>query len=236
MPNQMGVSEQIIIAETFGPTIQGEGPSAGQSALFIRLSRCNLSCQWCDTPFTWDTARFDLRAESRRISIDELAQWALGVPTEIVVITGGEPLIQQDRLVPLVELLVAGGRHVEIETNGTFVPLEGLVRRGVSFNVSPKLTNSGVPREQRISAPALKALRESGQAVFKFVVQGPQDLAEVDEIVSEFQLGSVYVMPEGTTPEKIITGMQDLVPHLIERSWSLTPRLHVLLWGDERGR
>ena len=53
----------LLVAERFGverPTFQGEGPSSGVPALFIRLSRCNLTCTWCDTPYTWDTSRFDV--------------------------------------------------------------------------------------------------------------------------------------------------------------------------------
>ena len=52
----------LIVAECFGvetPTFQGEGPSCGHPALFIRLSRCNLTCARCDTKYTWDWSRFD---------------------------------------------------------------------------------------------------------------------------------------------------------------------------------
>lgn len=45
-------SAVLLVAERFGPTLQGEGPSVGQPSLFIRLSRCNLSCAFCDTPYT----------------------------------------------------------------------------------------------------------------------------------------------------------------------------------------
>ena len=95
----------MIVAERFGietPTFQGEGPSCGHPALFIRLSRCNLTCSRCDTKYTWDWARFDPRKESTKRSVADLVAWAASSPVELVVITGGEPLIQQARLVPLV--------------------------------------------------------------------------------------------------------------------------------------
>src|SRR5437588_8479601 len=112
----------LLVAECFGPTFQGEGPSAGQQAMFIRLTRCNLSCPGCDTPYTWDWSRFDPAVESRRIAADELIAWCLESSTQLVVITGGEPLLQQRGLAPLVASLTHAGRRVEIETNGTRTP------------------------------------------------------------------------------------------------------------------
>ncbi|RKN55078.1 7-carboxy-7-deazaguanine synthase QueE, partial [Streptomyces klenkii] len=104
----MVAEPRLIVAERFGvdrPTFQGEGPSMGEPAVFIRLSRCNLSCGWCDTPWTWDWERYDPRAESAGHSVEDLAAWALGAPTGLVVVTGGEPLLQQRQLVPLVRRL-----------------------------------------------------------------------------------------------------------------------------------
>jgi len=48
----------LRVAELFGPTVQGEGPAAGERAAFVRLSGCPLACAWCDTPYTWDAGRF----------------------------------------------------------------------------------------------------------------------------------------------------------------------------------
>ena len=64
---------ELLISEIFGPTIQGEGKSIGQTASFIRLGGCNLHCVWCDTPYTWDAARYDLREELTKIDIREIA-------------------------------------------------------------------------------------------------------------------------------------------------------------------
>ena len=107
--------DDLVVSEVFGPTFQGEGPSTGRRAAFVRLGRCNLTCTWCDTPYTWDWERFDPSVElSRRTVADLLADIEAMAP-EIVVVTGGEPLLQQRRLVPLVAACAERGWSVEVE-------------------------------------------------------------------------------------------------------------------------
>ncbi|MEW2401365.1 7-carboxy-7-deazaguanine synthase QueE [Streptomyces sp. NPDC046862] len=227
----------LRIAETFAGTVQGEGISTGVPAAFIRFSLCNLTCRGCDTPYTWDTARFDLRAESMWCEVDDLVGWALERPEKLVVVSGGEPFLQPG-LLPLVQGLRAAGRDVEIETNGTIAPVPELVSAGPWFNVSPKLSGfgCGIPESKRLVPGALRALAASGQARWKFVVQELGELDEIAELESAFGLTPICVMPEGRTPEAVLNGMQTLVKPVVERGWRLGTRLHVLLWGDERGR
>lgn len=61
----------LVVSEVFGPTHQGEGPHAGQLCAFVRLMGCNLSCSWCDTPYTWDASRYDLKAEGHRMTVED---------------------------------------------------------------------------------------------------------------------------------------------------------------------
>jgi organic radical activating enzyme len=228
----------LLVGECFGPTFQGEGPSTGQRALFIRLSRCNLACSGCDTPYTWDWSRFDPAAESRSLTTDELVVWCLESPTRLVVITGGEPLLQQRSVAPLVASLAHAGRRVEIETNGTRIPSPDLLDAVAQFNVSPKLSTfgAGMTESRRIDAGALRAFVSSGKAVFKFVITAPNDLEEVTALEQRFGLAPVWVMPEGTTREEILSRMPWLGEEALARGWNLSGRLHVLLWGDQRGR
>jgi organic radical activating enzyme len=228
----------LLVAETFGPTLQGEGPSCGQQALFLRLSRCNLSCPLCDTPYTWDWQRFDVMAETYRLTALDILDWALGYPTELLVITGGEPLLQQDLLVPLVAALAAAGRRVEVETNGTIAPAAALVEAVARFNVSPKLASFAASgdAQRRINPGALRALVATGRAVFKFVVSNLTDLDEIAELQRRFDLRPVWVMPEGTTTERLLEVMRALADEVVSRGWHLSTRLHVMLWGDARGR
>jgi 7-carboxy-7-deazaguanine synthase len=232
----VGDDRELVVAEVFGPTFQGEGPSIGRRAGFVRLGRCNLDCSWCDTPYTWDWDRYDPAEELQRESAASVLARLASMAPEIVVITGGEPLLQQRRLIPLLEGCAARSWPVEIETNGTIVPDGRVVELVAQWNVSPKLTNSGVPYDKRVRRDALAAFRATGRAAFKFVVSDPADLVEVAELAGAHSLEPVWIMPEGTDPSTLLERARQLADPVLARGWNLTPRLHVLLWGDQRGR
>ncbi|MCK9878270.1 7-carboxy-7-deazaguanine synthase QueE [Frankia sp. Ag45/Mut15] len=229
-------ARDLLVSETFGPTFQGEGVSSGQQALFVRLAACNLSCRWCDTPFTWDWSTFDRSAETQHVSIIDLVRWAAGFETKLVVVTGGEPLLQRDRLTELAILLEIAGKRVEIETNGTLVPGAALAASATRFNVSVKLAHSGVTQERRIRPDAIRALADMSACNWKFVVQQPGDLDEIADLEARFGLEPIWVMPAGTQDASTLAVMRALADEVLVRGWNLTPRLHILLWGDIRGR
>jgi 7-carboxy-7-deazaguanine synthase len=228
--------DELVVSEVFGPTFQGEGPSIGRRAGFVRLGRCNLDCSWCDTPYTWDWERYDPAEELEHSPVTAVLAQLDAMAPEIVVITGGEPLLQQRRLISLVEGCAARGWPVEIETNGTIVPDDRMTAFVGQWNVSPKLANSGVPYDKRVRPDALAALRATRHAAFKFVATSVADLDEVAELVDAHGLDPVWIMPEGTDPTTWLARARELADPVLARGWNLTPRLHVLLWGDERGR
>jgi organic radical activating enzyme len=164
-----------------------------------------------------------------------VAEEVLEFGVALVVISGGEPLGQQTRLVPLVEILTGHGIEIEIETNGTHVPIPALVDAGVRLNVSPKLAHSGDREERRIVPAALRSLAATPGSAFKFVCRSREDLDEVADLVARFDLRSVWIMPEGQNVEEIGTRLENLAEDVIERGWNLTTRLHVLIWGQRRG-
>lgn len=108
-------------------SLQGEGRHAGESAVFIRLSGCNLKCPFCDTDFS----RYDSLEVDEIISRIYEACGDNPLPS-LCVITGGEPTLQLER--SLIDAIHEAGMTIAIETNGTNeVPL------GVDFiTVSPK--------------------------------------------------------------------------------------------------
>jgi 7-carboxy-7-deazaguanine synthase len=225
----------LRVAEMFA-SFQGEGPSAGQRAAFIRLSGCGVGCSWCDEPQTWDWSRFSREQESRPMDVGEVRAWAAGTGAGLAVITGGEPLAQRRAVTALACALAAAGLRVEVETSGTVVPARELCAAVSMFSVSPKLANSGVPLERRIRPEALAAFAACGKAVFKFVACGTGDLDEAGELAAQFGLAPVWIMPEGTTADKVLAGMRELADDVLRRGWHLTGRSHVLIWDGARGR
>lgn len=231
----------LVVAELFGPTIQGEGPSLGHPAMFLRLGGCNLTCSFCDTPYTWDARRYNLREQMTRRDVDELAAALLAGGPDLIVITGGEPLLQQryPGFRRLVEVLTAADRRVEIETNATITPAGWLLSNpGVHWRISPKLAHAGDPRDRRLVPAALRVLTGHPRTAVKIVCGHVADLAGVAELVTTYRIPTnhVWIMPEGTTPAQITAAARALVAEVVARGWRLTTRLHIYLWDDERGR
>lgn len=230
----------LVVAEVFGPTVQGEGPSLGRRASFIRLGGCNLSCTWCDTPYTWDADRFDLRTELARVPVDQLAVRTLAGGPGLVVITGGEPLLHQTQpgWDALLDTLTAADVDIEVETNGTRAPTAATTCAVTRFNVSPKLAHAGDPEPARISPGVIAELRTTGKAVFKFVCRTPADVEETGRYTTAWRIppSRVWVMPEGTTPATLGEHLAAIADPAIAAGFNVTTRLHVLAWGDERAR
>lgn len=226
------------INEIFGPTIQGEGPHMGQRVGFVRVAGCNLSCSWCDTPYSWDWERFDRAAESHPMTVEEIADQVKKARVERIVLTGGEPMMQQ-RLIPA--LYEATGCLIDVETNGTRVPLEGLEDAVDLFNVSPKLSHAQDPAERRIvdkAMDAYAALAKRGKAIFKFVAEKPEDLEEIRSILDRYSIpdSAVWIMPEGMTIEQHLRHLQEIADAVVDAGFNLTTRIHVLAWETVRKR
>ena len=209
-------------------SIQGEGASCGRATAFIRLGGCTLGCQWCDTKYTWRGG--PVWEES------DILETIQQFPARRVVVTGGEPFEQN--IPSLLQALRQAGFTIEIETAG-FAPLASVqcAMLAHQLNVSPKLANSGVPYARRIHLPVLQFLRDTGTAYFKFVVDQPADVAEVDALVTTLALAParVLLMPQALTADEVLSKSRWLVEACKVRGYWYSPRLHILLWGAKRG-
>jgi organic radical activating enzyme len=222
---QRGRSLTGRIAECFF-SIQGEGVTAGTPAVFIRLQGCSVGCQWCDTKYSWDPAA------GREVTLNDLAEEASGFPCRRAVITGGEPL--ESSLFPsLVEALKARGFTLEVETSGTLPPPAVPVDQ---WNVSLKLAGSGVPESKRINPEAIRQFLGLG-AWWKFVVVDAADVGEVLRLAERFALPRerILLMPEGVRPEEILERSPWIWEECKRYGFRYSPRLHILLWGAQRG-
>lgn len=227
-------------------SLQGEGPSIGRPTAFVRLSRCNLACAWCDTAYTWrfagdnrphrDNLAFERGANQLSLDEAEVAARIAGLGQDRLVITGGEPLLQGPALARMVALLPAG-TAIEVETNGTVAPHPALDRQVAQYNVSPKLAHSGNPAELALVPERLAAWSSDPRAWFKFVIAEPDDLAEVLAIRDAHAIPGerIYLMPEGTDSATLNARLRWLAPLALAHGLRLTDRLHIHLYGDTRG-
>lgn len=211
-------------------SIQGEGVSVGKPSIFIRLAGCNLACTWCDTAYSWNGS-----VKAVYLSLEELVNKVLQYPCKHLVITGGEPLLQQKVLLRLGALLPEFS--FEIETNGTIEPLPELLERVEQINVSPKLGHSGNSMEKAWNPSALQALAQSGKAWFKFVVSSESDIIH---LLAEFEhLGisrsRILLMPQAKTRDELNSSRRQVVDWCLKYNVRFSDRLHISIWGDKKG-
>lgn len=200
-------------------SIQGEGVYIGCNALFIRLQGCNRSCDFCDTKYAKDGSEVDIR------KLDAIIR---NSPSRHVVFTGGEPMLQQKEIGELIRrVTTVHQKFYEVETNGTIEPvIDPYIHL---FTVSPK--------------DDFKIARKFfyiPKVIFKFVIGCREDLEKVRMFVELHVTTTqqVYLMPQTIT----LAGHRKLLPMLFEfvkkypEQYRITPRLHVLAYGNRRGR
>ncbi len=156
-------------------SIQGESSFAGLPCTFVRLAGCNLRCDWCDSEYTF--------TGGRKMSIDEVeGEVKVLAPTGLVEITGGEPMLQEREVVPLMESLVACGYTVLLETSGER-PLER-VPKAVHKIVDVKCPDSGEGGTFRMeNLPTLSPADEA-----KFVISSRADYEFAREFTGKHEL------------------------------------------------
>lgn len=230
-------------------SLQGEGASMGWPSTFVRLSRCNLACVWCDTAYTWrfegdnrphrDDLAFDRQANQITLEEADIARRIAALPPDRLVVTGGEPLLQGAALARMIGHLNAlrPGMHIEIETNGTVAPHPALDPLVHQYNVSPKLAHSGNPAELALVPERLAAWAAEPRALFKFVVAEPADVAEVRALQQAHAIPPqrIFLMPEGRSSDVLRARSAWLADICAQSGYRFSDRLHIHLWGDTRG-
>ena len=224
------------ISEIF-ESIQGEGTNAGKPAIFLRTAECNLRCTWCDTKYTWDWKNFDYAKEVKEISIKEIRQELEQFSNRHLVITGGEPLMQQDDLAELLTFLKPEF-YVEIETNGTILPNNALSALVDQWNVSPKTSNSGNPLELCEVNECYTFFSRQKNCYFKFVIENEDDLVEINILIEKYGLkkNNILLMTQASTKEEMAVREKMVLFMSKKNSLGFSPRMHVTKWGNQRGK
>jgi 7-carboxy-7-deazaguanine synthase len=157
-------------------SIQGESTHTGLPCVFVRLTGCNLRCSWCDSEYTFYGGR-KMTLEEVWDEVEQLS------PSGLVEITGGEPMLQEREVVPLMQRLLDTGYTVLLETSGER-PLER-VPKGVAKIVDVKCPNSGEPDTFRMEN--LEVL--DSQDEVKFVLSDRADYEFARDFVARHDLG-----------------------------------------------
>jgi 7-carboxy-7-deazaguanine synthase len=144
-------------------SLQGESTYAGLPCVFVRLTGCNLRCSWCDSEYTFQGGR--------KMTADEVLDEVTRLSPDggLVEITGGEPMLQERELLPLMRQLLESGYRVLLETSGER-PLER-VPAGIIKIVDVKCPDSGEANTFHVEN--LEVL--TGQDEVKFVLSGRAD-------------------------------------------------------------
>jgi 7-carboxy-7-deazaguanine synthase len=239
----MSAALNIKICEIFGPTVQGEGALIGLPTVFVRTGGCDYHCRWCDTLYAVEHRFCNLWTEmSAKEILSQVGHLSGGRPM-LVSLSGGNPALQP--LDDLLRLGKASGYRFAMETQGSiakpwFSELEVLT-------LSPKPPSSGMKTDwQKLQ----ECVDVSGTAAvsLKLVVLDEDDYQFARQVAQRFPQLPVYLQPCNVNPLgggdlagnlASLEPLRWLVARVLADGWyeaRVLPQLHVLLWGNKRGR
>ena len=212
-------------------SIDGEGPSSGEIATFIRFQGCNLRCSWCDTTYSWKE-----ESTNELLSAKQIYDYIKENGSTNVTLTGGEPLLQNG-INELLELLNKDKKlKIHIETNGSIDIGEFKANQktinNISYIIDYKLPSSNMTKKMNKN----NFNNVDGNDVYKFVVGSIEDLNHAYEIIVKYDLTSkclVYLSPVFgmIKMEEIVEFMKDKKLNKVR----LQAQLHKIIW-DKNAR
>ncbi|HEX3435521.1 MAG TPA: radical SAM protein [Pseudacidobacterium sp.] len=215
-------------------SVQGESSFAGRPCIFVRLAGCNLRCSWCDSEYTF-TGGYKLSDDEVIAEIEKLA------PVRLIEFTGGEPLLQERELVPLMERLLADGYELMIETSGER-PLDR-VSPAVHKIVDVKCPASGEGGSFRMSN--LEFLTKGDEVKFVIANQGDYEFARdfIREHALEARAGNVLLSPAfnkapstARSTENCLLDPRELVEWMLADGLDarLSLQIHKYIWEPQK--
>ena len=250
----MTIEKMLKVSEIFY-SVQGEGRMMGVPCVFIRLQACNLMCggkgtekdfklhngaTWrCDTIEVWLKGK-EYTPEDLLKKIDKYEPFLQHGAHS--VFTGGEPLLQQTGIKDFVmSYIQAHGYkpYIEIETNGTKMPIGAIETLTDLFICSPKLENSGETKNRRIKGDVIKHLNNPNlETIFKFVVSKTIDFIEIrHDYLEPFKIEKekVWLMPASSTQEQIRKINAEIAGLCLLEGVNYSSRLQIQLWNETTG-
>jgi 7-carboxy-7-deazaguanine synthase len=223
----------LYLIEIF-KSVQGESSFAGRPCIFVRLAGCNLRCSWCDSEYTF--------TGGYKLSEDEIvAEVARLAPVKLVEITGGEPLLQERELIPLMERLLAQGYELMIETSGER-PVEN-VPKAVHKIVDVKCPGSGEAGRFRMTN--LASLTERDELKFVITNRGDYEFSRdfIRDNALEGRVGQLLLSPAfSKTPSlerstvNCLLDPQQLVEWMLADGLNarLSLQIHKYIWDPQK--
>ncbi len=201
-------------------SLQGEGVDIGLPTVFVRTSRCNLQCTWCDTKYSWDPGE----ERSVKSILEEVESYGM----KRVCISGGEPMLQAEDVTKLTAKLESRGYDIIIETNGS-IDLDEIPRgERTRFCMDLKCPSSGM--EDRNLFTNVAKMRPDD--VLKFVIAHQEDYIFAKKLLERNKPScTVVFQPVGGLD------LRDLAERVLEDRLDVRVllQLHRFIWGDQRG-
>jgi 7-carboxy-7-deazaguanine synthase len=215
-------------------SVQGESSLAGRPCIFVRLAGCNLRCAWCDSEYTF--------TGGYKLSEDEIvAEIARLAPVKLIEFTGGEPLLQEREVVPLMERLLKDGYELMIETSGER-PVEN-VPKAVHKIIDVKCPGSGEAGRFRMTNLASLTDRDE----VKFVITNRDDYEYARDFIRDNALdsrvGGILLSPafsKSPTPERTtencLLDPRELVEWMLADGLNarLSLQIHKYIWEPQK--
>jgi 7-carboxy-7-deazaguanine synthase len=205
-------------------SLEGEGIEIGRPEIFVRLAKCNLKCTWCDTKYSWN--------DGKEMSVNETLNEIAKYPCKSVSITGGEPLLQREELLELIQRLKKLGYWIQINTNGTIY--EKKIFELVDLvNMDCKCPSSGMKSDP----DALKKTKDSfaPKSQFKLIISDEEDYRYAKNVVRTLLQGvpNVIFQPEWHsrkfTKKLAVLAMKD------QLDVRIILQQQKIIWGAKKG-
>jgi len=220
---------------------QGEGPSMGRPALFIRMLSCNLSCDICDTKFSWRLSELESVDCSEELLFEQIQN------SNRIVFTGGEPLLKKNiKMMNQLTDFFSYPMDYEIETNGTLIPDEDFLDRinhvGVQLNISPKF--NVVQQKDVDTTPILVDYITDNELdnlkqnmIVKILFNGPDDIEMALSFIKDrdININQLWMQPCGISSEQLKKTIKRYEQILLDNSINLSFRTHVFIHENLKG-